>query len=157
MYGTVSGLLHEELRFYPWGICANIRPSVDLYLPWNRRVTHCKMCSKLSKAAQRRKGSGTHAIMQQLKTTLSDISPSLLDDLLQESITSDISQFHFDLCMGNCLACHSFNAEQPAILLYHSGSGLDVFKFAKISQFAKANYFLLIQYYQDSGLHLKVQ
>ena len=138
MYGTVSGLLQEELSCYPWGICANIRPSMDLYLPWNRRETHCNQCSKLCKAAQGRKGSGTHAIMQQLKRTLSEISPSLLDDFLQESITSELSQFHFDLFMGNSLAGHSLNAEQQAILLYPSGSGLDVFNFAKMSQFARA-------------------
>ena len=138
MYGTVSGLLQEELSCYPWAICGNIRPSIDLYSPWNRKEAYCKMCSKLSKASQRRKGSGTQAILQQLKTSLSDISPSLLDDLLQESITSELSQFHFDLLMGNSLACHSLDAEQQAILIYPSGSGLDVLNFAKISQFAKA-------------------
>ena len=76
--------------------------------------------------------------MQQLKRTLSEISPSLLDDFLQESITSELSQFHFDLFMGNSLAGHSLNAEQQAILLYPSGSGMHVFNFAKMSQFAKA-------------------
>lgn len=136
MYRTAHDLLREEVNCYPWNSCRNLRYGVDLSKPWNHKETYCQMCRNLLKARKYQDNNNYLQVLKHLGTTLPDISPSLLENLLQESISLETSQLHFDTFMGNSLACQVLDGSQQALLMYPSGAGLDTLNFSNILQFS---------------------
>lgn len=135
MYGTVAGLLQEEINCPPWSTCANIRHAGDFCLPWKRKDKFCQLCSNIRQASVQQ-DSNPSQVLKHLGAALPDIPPSLLENLLQESIALQIPRFHFDTLMGNSLACHTL--EHQAFLMYPSGAGLDILNFSQISPFPES-------------------
>lgn len=137
MYGTVVDLLHEDMNVPPWSICMNIRRDRDPSMPWKQKTVNCKLCSKVRQVSLRENDDLFKAI-KYLGKTVPDISPLLLENLLQESITLESSRLHFDTFMGNSLACHASKADNQAVLMYPSGAGFDILNFSNILQFSES-------------------
>lgn len=131
MYGTAADLLKEEMNRPPFSTCSNNKNKVDFYFPWKRREDCCKLCSKI-RYASLNKESNPGQMLKQLGTTLPDISPRLLENLLQESNALDTCRLHFDTFLGNSLSCYALDTEQQALLLFPSGPGLDVLNFTHV-------------------------
>ena len=135
MYGTIVDLLQEDMSVPPWSTCENTRHNKDPFWPRKQKQAHCKLCSNVRKASLRENGDLFQTI-KHLGTSVPEISPSLLENLLQESITLESSRFHFDTCMGNSLACHTSEADNQAVVMYPSGAGLDILNFSNILLFS---------------------
>ena len=135
MYGTAVDLLQEKMNVPPWSTCMNMRR--DPSLPWKQKTVNCKLSSKVRQASLRENDDLFKAI-EYLGKTVPDISPSLLQNLLQESITLESSTLHFDTLMGNSLACHASKTDNQAVLMYPSGAGLDILNFSNILQFSES-------------------
>ena len=132
MYGTIVDLLQEEMSCPPWSTCGNNKHKIDVYFPWKRKDDCCKVCYNIRHASAHR-NSNPNQILKHLGATLPDISPTLLDNLLQESNALEISRLHFDAFMGNSLTCHALEEDYQALLMYPSGPGLDILNFSHIS------------------------
>ena len=135
MYASVAELVHDDMNCRVWKTCDLFK--FNSSLPWKQKETSCRSSCKLcSNFCQARKNQNSNAaqVVKHLTSALPDISPVLLYNLFQESHALEIPRFQYDTFLGNGLACKSLGTDHQGLLMYPSGSGLEVFNFSSISQ-----------------------
>lgn len=135
MYSSIAQLAHDDMNCHPWRSCDLFKSNSSL--PWKEKETSCrsscKLCSNFCQACKNKNGNAAR-VVKHLSSALPDISPELLYDLFQESHVVEIPRCQYDTFLGNSLACSPLGTDHQSLLMYPSGSSLEVFNFSCISQ-----------------------
>jgi len=135
MYSSIAELIHDDMICHSWKSCDLFKSNSSM--PWKQKETSCwsscKLCSNF-RQARKSQNSNAAQVVKHLSSALPDISPVLLYNLFQESHALEIPRFQYDTFLGNSLACNSLGTDHQGLLMYPSGSGLEVFNFSCISQ-----------------------
>ena len=135
MYSSIAELAHDDMNCHSWKTCDLFKSSSSL--PWKQKETSCRssctLCANFCQACKNQSGNAAR-VVKHLSSALPDISPVLLYNLFQESHVLEIPRFQYDTFLGNSLACNPLGTDHQGLLMYPSGSGLEVFNFSCISK-----------------------